>query len=347
MKKKFFSILYIALALLLCLTPSLGMLVLGESGAAANQVLASRPSLRDRDGAWNARVLNDCADWLADRFALRQELVGLWSALHVRALGSSPQEQVLLGSEGWLYYAPTLPDYCGQALSEPELEAVALRLAGLQAEAESRGARFLLVVAPNKNSLYPGHMPAAYPENHAGSSWEKLRPLLDREGVAYVDLFSLPLPYYRTDTHWTAEGAAQAADAVLAALGRESAYAAGPFAPGALRSGDLYEMLYPAGSGAETELLYVPALGFTHLNDPREGNAIRILTEGGAAGSLFCWRDSFGISLYPYLADAFAEACFSRSTDYDLPEGSYDVVILEIVERSLPQLVPADRSQED
>ncbi len=338
--KQFCSKLYIALALLLCLTPSLGLLVFGESGGAANQVLAPRPELRDRDGAWNLSVLSDSADWLADHFALRQQLVSLWGRLNTALLRTSPEEQVILGREGWLYFSPTLPDYTGQSLSEEELEAVASHLARIQAEAESRGARFLLAVAPNKNSLYPQYMPAAYPENHAESNWEKLRPLLDAEGVAYVDLFSLPLPYYRTDTHWTAEGAAMAADKLLASLGRESAYAAGPFAEGELRPGDLYEMLYPAGSGAEREILCQLGLDFDHLNDPREGNAITIRTEGGDAGSLYCWRDSFGVALYPYLADAFGQACFSRSTDYTLPEGDYDVVILEIVERSIPNLVP-------
>ena len=339
--KQFCSKLYIALALLLCLTPSLGLLVFGESGAAANQVLAPRPELRDRDGAWNLSVLSDSADWLADHFALRQQLVSLWSRLNTALLASSPEEQVILGREGWLYFAPTLPDYCGQSLSEEELEAVASHLARIQAEAESRGARFLLAVAPNKNSLYPRYMPAAYPENHAESNWEKLRPLLDAKGVAYVDLFSLPMPYYRTDTHWTAEGAAMAADKLLASLGRESAYAAGPFLKEPEpQPGDLYEMLYPARPAGEDTLAYAGAFRFEHLTQPKGGSAITIRTRGTGTGSLYCWRDSFGVALYPYLADDFAQACFSRSTDYTLPEGDYDVVILEIVERSIPNLVP-------
>lgn len=341
MKKKVFSILYIALALLLCLTPSLGLLVFGESGAAAKQRLAPRPELRERDGSVNLSVLSDSADWLADHFAFRQELVSLWGRLNTELLRSSPEEQVILGREGWLYFAETLPDYCGQSLSDEELAAAAARLAELQAECEARGARFLLAVAPDKNSLYPQYMPAAYPENHADGNWEKLRPLLDEAGVTYVDLFALPLPYYRTDTHWTAEGAAMAADKLLAALGRESAYAAGDFlAEREASPGDLYEMLYPARPAREETTVYTGELRFETLNDPKGGSAITIRTQGAGTGSLYCWRDSFGIALYPYLADAFAQACFSRSADYTLPEGDYDVLILEIVERNIPSLVP-------
>ena len=336
--KKTWSYLYIFAALLLLLTPSLGMALFGASGEAANEHLSPPPSLRTREGGFNLKVLNESADYLADHFALRQELVTLWGALNA-TLGSSAQEQVILGREGWLYYAPTLPDYTGQALSDEELEAIARRLSELQAEAESRGAIFLFTVAPNKNSLYPAHMPAAYPSRHGEGNLERLLPWLEAYGVRYVDLFALNLPYYRTDSHWTAEGAARAADALLAALGRESAYAATPFTEGAPRRGDLYEMLYPAREGAEPEILYGGALRFPHLNDSKDGSAITIRTQGGEAGRLYCWRDSFGIALYPYLADAFAEAVFSRSTDYVLPEGSYDAVILEIAERNLPNLL--------
>ena len=339
--KKVCSILYIALALLLCLTPSLGLLIFGESGAAANQRLAPSPSLRDQDGAWNLSVLSDSADWLADHFALRQQLVSLWSRLNADLLRSSPEEQVILGRDDWLFFAPTLPDYTGQSLSEAELDAVAAHLEQIQAEAESRGARFLFTVAPNKNSLWPQAMPNAYPDRHEESTLVRLLPYLEQHGVHYADLFSLPMPYYRTDTHWTAEGAAMAADRLLAALGRESAYASGPFLKGQEPiSGDLYEMLYPAFSAREEAQIYAGELRFEHLTPPKGGNAITIRTEGNGSGSLFCWRDSFGIALYPYLADAFAQACFSRSADYSLPEGAYDAVILEIVERSIPSLVP-------
>ena len=62
-------------------------------------------------------------------------------------------------------------------------------------------------------------------------------------------------------------------------------------------------------------------------------------------GSLYCRRDSFGIALYPFLADSFQQAEFSRSADYSVAafsELDADVVILEIVERNIPLLLPAE-----
>ena len=112
--KKTWSYLYIFAALLLLLTPSLGMALFGASGEAANEHLSPPPSLRTREGGFNPQVLNESADYLADHFALRQEMVTLWGALNA-TLGSSAQEQVILGREGWLYYAPTLADYTRSA----------------------------------------------------------------------------------------------------------------------------------------------------------------------------------------------------------------------------------------
>ena len=132
-----------------------------------------------------------------------------------------------------------------------------------------------------------------------------------------------------------------AADKLLAALGRKSTYASGSFstAPEAT-PGDLFEMLYPARPAREETLVYGGELRFEHLNQANGGNAITIRTAGEGEGSLYCWRDSFGIALYPYLADAFAQASFSRSDKFRCPEGDYNVLILEIVERSIPSLVP-------
>ena len=49
MKKKTIELLFILLFLVLCLIPGVGMLIFGESEAAANEILTSKPSLTKRD----------------------------------------------------------------------------------------------------------------------------------------------------------------------------------------------------------------------------------------------------------------------------------------------------------
>ena len=350
MKNHFTANLFIGLFLLLCLIPSLGMLVLGPSPLLANESAPRTPALLDREGVVNPDVLTDVTDYMGTRFALRPYLVSARSFLYEKLLNSSAEEQVILGTDGQLYYSSTLDDYAGVGLTDGDLHRIVSRLADIQQQVEARSGRFLFAVAPNKNSIIPEQMPVRFPSDHESSNFSRLLPMLEEARVKTVDLHTLlagkPALYYRTDSHWTAEGAAMAADAMLTALEREPSFSAGPFAEEGLHIGDLYQMLYPVGKGREPELIYVPGFQHETASDPRGGNAITIRTTSSVGkGSLYCRRDSFGIALYPYLADAFETAEFSRSADY-APEAfsdiDADVVILEIVERNIPLLLPAE-----
>ena len=349
MKKRLIDILFILLFLVLCLIPSLGILIFGESEAAANEILSSRPSVQNRNGSFNTALLSDFSDYIADRFAFRQEMVTAWSAINAKVFSGSVEEQVILGSDGWLYYRETLDDYLGKGMSDEELEYAARNLALMQEYAENQGAAFVFTIAPNKNSLYPEHMPTYYPKGHDGSNAERLPALLEQYGVNYVDLFEAfrneEVLYFSTDSHWNAQGAALAADHILSGLGMESSYFSGSFTNPVSHRGDLYEMLYPAGTMTEPDPQLSSGFSYICENDLNGGNAITINTAAeGREGTLLCWRDSFGISLYPYLAENFGAATFSRASAYDLSQietlGA-DTVIIELVERNLEQLITA------
>ena len=340
--------IFIALFLLICMVPSFGMLLAGPSPLLANEVSARPPSFLDADGHFNRAVLTEASDFFGTRFALRPYLVSVRSLLYEKLLQTSAEDQVLTGRDGQLYYAETADDYCGISLSGEDLSSLVEKLSAIQEAVEAHGSTFLFTVAPNKSTIVPFGMPSRFPAHSENSNLSLLIPLMEEAGIHYVDLASPlsddPAYYYKTDSHWTAEGAAVAADTLLSVLGCDRHYAEGPFSTGDARIGDLYEMLYPIGKGREQEVVYLPELCFETAADPRGGNALRINTvsENGS-GSLYCRRDSFGIALYPYLADAFEKAEFSRSADYSLEAFAgldyYDVVILEIVERNLPDLL--------
>ena len=348
MKKNTLKTLYIGLFFLLCLVPSLGIAVFGPSQAAANEVLAQAPSLHTKEGTFNTDVLSDAADWTADHFALRQEFSTAWSRIHAVLFRSSVEEKVILGRGDWLYYRESLNDYRGIGLPEEQLNAAARNLALMQEYVQGKGTAFVFTLAPNKNSLSSGQMPSTVFSAHETSNAERITGYLEEYGVNYVNLFEelgaeKEILYFRTDSHWNARGAALAADRLLTAAGRESAYYSAPFVPGEEHIGDLYEMLYPAGSFREQDWSYVSGFSYRTAKDPNGGNAISIDAENpDAAGSLLCWRDSFGISLYPYLAESFGKAKFSRSTAYDLAQMETEeisVVMIELVERNLDYLL--------
>lgn len=342
--KKWPVIVFSLLCLLLCASLSLGMLVFGPAEAAANERLASKPKLIQKD-TWNPDYLSELTKYVGDRFFLRQELITCRSRAYA-LLGSSTVEDVILGKKGWLYYAPTLGDYCGtEGLTRRELNAAARNLSLMAEYCEDIGARFLFVSAPNKNTLYPQAMPGY---TAAGEhDIHRLFPLLEASGVAYADLYAAfarqpETLYFAHDSHWNSRGAALAADEICASLGFSGSYFAGPFQGAEPHRGDLFEMLYPAADDPETDPVYAPGLKYTRKGSDTRPDSITIQTTGEGSGVLLAFRDSFGNSLYPYLADSFAEARFSRLTAYDLllaEEMGADCVLVELVERNLVYLI--------
>ena len=350
MKQKLAYAAFTALILLLCLIPSLGMLLPAQEGAAGgNQALSRAPSLRDPEGNWNPGYLSQIQDYAGDNFYLRQEMITAWSALNAKGLRSSITEDVVLGTDGWLYFADTLPDYVGlQPMTDREIFSAARNLRLMAEYCESQGARFLFTLAPNKNSLYPEHMPnLTLPSARKPRDAKRLAEELERQGVDYLDCFALfrgqeETLYFKTDSHWNGKGAALAADAVNKALGRSSGYFDGPFTREEVHKGDLYDMLYPAGEGLEADPVYSGELTIEYDVPIRSAENLTIMTHGGGEGSLVMFRDSFGNNLYPYLADSFGAALFSRSMPYRLDlaaQREADYVAAELVERNLRYLI--------
>ncbi len=343
-KGKRSAVCFAVCCLLLCAVFSLGMLAFGPAGAGANERLAQKPKLSNK-GKTNGSYLSQLADWIGDHFWLRQELITARNGLAALS-GSSPVEDVILGREGWLYYAPTLEDYTGSApLSDGDLASAAANL-GLMAEyCRDRGLAFLFVPAPNKNSLYPEQMPGYAPAEERDI--QRLLSLLPEENVPFADLYALfgeqgEILYYAHDSHWTVRGAALAADGINAALGRESRYFAGDFSEARRHDGDLYEMLYPAARDPETGPVHSGTLRYDREGTDTRPDSITINTSGEGTGVLLAYRDSFGNDLYPFLADSFASARFSRSTVYDLTAAEKlgaDTVLVELVERNLSYLL--------
>ena len=338
--KKWPEIIFALLCLILCASLSLGMLVFGPAEAAANERLASKPKLIQKE-KWNPDYLTDLAKYVGDRFFLRQELITGRSRASA-LLGSSTVKDVVLGKKGWLYYAPTLGDYCGtDSLSDGELAAVVNNLALMQEYCESLGCRFLFVSAPNKNTLYPDFMPGY--RAAVTHDIHRLIPLLEAAGVPYADLYSAfaqqpETLYFAHDSHWNSRGAALAADVINAAFGRGSDYFSRPFDGEEAHRGDLYEMLYPAAADPETDPVSSQNLRYTRKGSDTRPDSITIQTTSEGSSTLLAFRDSFGNSLYPYLADSFAEARFSRLTAYDLllaEDMGADCVLVELVERNL------------
>lgn len=341
---------FAALFLALCMLPTAGMLFAPTEEAVGNEHLAVMPALREEDGSWNTAYGSQLSTWLADHIAFRHQLITLHARLCGGLFGTLPGQEVVLGSDDWLYYADTLPDYQGVGLlSDRQCYAAARVLALMQEYCRQQGAQFLFTVAPNKNSLYPEAMPLRYRPAAVPGNAERIAARLEEMGVGYLDLFALlggeeERLYFRTDSHWNALGAALAGDALSAALGKgEERFYGQPYTLAPTHKGDLYEMVYPAGDLVELDAAFDRGFDFVYPQGFRTVEDITIRTRDAAeSGSLLMFRDSFGNNLYPFLAERYGAACFSRAMPYNLSyirREQADTVVVEIVERNLRWLV--------
>lgn len=311
-------------------------------------------------------------DWFQDHFGFRRLLLATNTGLRL-SLGESPSPKVILGRDGWLFYAGNrvVEDYLGQRpLAPAELarwvEALTIR-SGMVAH---RGGRYRFIVAPDKVTLYPEYLPPAMPPRAPGSTLQQVGGAMAAHGSEVFFTLVRELEqakrggqvYYRTDTHWTPRGirAAEAAIAEVAGLAgvpwdeplaEEVAFREG---------GDLTQMMNAGGQYRETIFRSAPASvvaagtesEVVRWTDPVAGDVSVSVSHyrGGAGGQGLLFGDSFGGKVAPYLARRFShlvlvpmhpdDATFARFVE----RFRADVVLEERTERYLkypPLLLPS------
>ena len=344
--KKLGYILFVGAVATICILP-VAVMPWQMEKAVGNEQLASFPELRKEDGNFNTGILNEFADYFADHFGFRHEMITLNDWLTEAAFKTLDSNSVLLGKDSWLFYKSTLEDYTGTNLFTARQSYAAAHVLGLMQEyCEQNGIDFCFTIAPNKNSMYSSQMPARYAAASVRNA-QLLKQQMEQQNVRYMDLFevlsnSKEQLYYRLDSHWNMRGAQLAAQALLKELkGCEVEFDSSVTGKKLPHTGDLYEMVYPAGSETEQDMAY----DFTYQYDEKFHSAddITIHTKNSEAdGSVFVYRDSFGINLHPFLAQSYGSACFSRNMPYRLTavmEEQPDVLLVELVERNLNWLL--------
>ncbi|MBQ2307845.1 MAG: hypothetical protein II184_10070 [Clostridia bacterium] len=280
----------------------------------------------------------------------------------------SGNPDVIVGRDGWLYYAPTLADYLeAGTIDDAGFAELGRRLEILRDYCEARGAEFVFVCVPNKNTVYPEHMPRLYGSGAgAGGNLSRLPGLLRTAGVNGPDLRTLltsarngyfaggdPELYYKTDTHWNAAGAAVCADWLAVALGGSGTpYSECPAIGLASFGGDLYRLLYPYGASKRVDTEYGPGVSadaphFKFDKPPVSMMDMDIVTDKPSAnGRLLVFRDSFGSALVPLLSERFGHVRYLRGDapyDFTKVESEQpDAVILILAERNLRRLLECD-----
>lgn len=348
--KKTGNSIFVAACLLLCLIPFAGMIAAPTNTTTENRRLVSFPEIR-KEGKWNREWLSEAGTYFEEHFAFRPYFVTADSEIMGKVFQVSSVDTVLDGTDGWLYYTATRNDYLGvNTLTERGAYNVMHNLSLLKRYVENNDAKFLFTVAPNKNSLYGEHMPYYSGKKISDTkNIELLESDLEKEEIPYANLFAAfenqkETLYLKRDSHWNQKGAVLAYNVMLDSLGKEhDPYETVPSVRTKTEYGDLNRMVYPKSAEPEWNYKYDKELSYKYVTDFEsvEDAWIQTANEKGQ-GSLLMFRDSFGNTLLPLMADTYKDGYFSKSAPYPVEEymTQYhpDTVIAEKVERNLREI---------
>jgi hypothetical protein len=342
---------------------------LPEVRLAENRFLAAKPDIREFK--INKPVFQiKFEQYFNDHFGFRSVLIYLNNYARVIHLNASPNPLIAIGKEGWLYFDdstnPAFKDYMGVAwYNENQLDKIVANLTAINRELTRRKITFFVVIAPDKQTIYPEYLPDSIrkyrPKTKLDQLLERLRYHMPELYV--VDLRSALLRekkkakyplFYKTDTHWNNYGAFISSVEILTALKLRHAEIKPPSmtdmeiqefnSPGQdialmLAMSDVLEdkEVHLVGKNIHQPIEFEPVYT-SHQGSPMVGFTM----DNSKFPKLLMFRDSFGTRLIPYLSRCFFRSVFILSTKIDwavVDQEKPDIIILEIVERHLDRLL--------
>jgi len=156
--------------------------------------------------------------FLNDHFGFRKQLIRLNNDIFLSLFNKSPVKKVLIGKDGWLYIRnkSILENYYGmRSYNAKQLKAWTDVYEKRRLWLDEKGIDFAFVIAPNKMTIYPEHLPGSLNTGRHTTRLDQLvTTLKENSQVKVVDLRALLKVakrfnrlYFKTDTHWNYYGA--------------------------------------------------------------------------------------------------------------------------------------------
>lgn len=340
--------------MVLCLIPSIGMLFFPTTETTENKAMAEKPKLMTEEGKANKAFFQDFESYFNEHIALRNQLLYSDAMIQSTLFQESNVSGVIRGTDGWLYYSSTLNDYLGtDVLSERQLHNLAHNFRLIQNYVEAQGKDFVLMIAPNKNTLYGDNMPyyKSYVVNQEHSA-VLLGSILEQQNINYLDLFKLfeeqeEVLYLKRDSHWNMKGANLAYNGIMDSLNlpHEDYSDKEPILVNN-EKGDLNKMLYSFYGQPEENYDYNLTQEYVYTSNEKDVEGRWLITENHTGtGTLLMFRDSFGNTLIPFLSNEFRTAYYSKGEPNALARYmetySPDCVVIEKVERNIANYLNA------
>jgi hypothetical protein len=330
-----------------------------------NRLPAPFPQLQQPSLAAAQKFITGLEAYFNDHFGFRKKLIRLFQNWKLGLFHDRSVYKIVVGQDHWLFWgeAQMVEHFLGLAKFTPgQLQLWQKLLEKRRDWLAQRGIKYLFVVAPDKQSVYPEELPAwlinAVPANRetkldqflqymqTHSTVEILdlrRPLIDAKKIAPV--------YLQNDTHWNLLGSFVAAQELVKVLAQQFTN----LPPLQLQDFTWTNMAYTGGDMARmlgtdaVEKNYFafnpkPALprlrSQENLNYPTAWGLKRILTlenPEAASTTVVLFTDSFGVSWEQFLGYPFKKTIFlADNREFNpkiISENKPAIVVNEMLER--------------
>ncbi|MCK5221921.1 MAG: hypothetical protein KAR14_10105, partial [Candidatus Aminicenantes bacterium] len=307
-----------------------------------------------------------------DNFSFRSFLISWYNVLKYNLSGTSPLDSVYIGKEGWLFLAKesgiTLDKYyfSFDLFKSSDMKLWKERILQRKNWAESLGCTYLLIVIPNKQTIYPKMMPSgmntALSKSMMDQLFEYLHPELDNIVIDLRNKFRKEKEehrlYQKTDTHWNQLGAYSAYRSILNYLSVISGENIEPDDISEFRielrekdGGDLARLLSFHKSKYRDRIITLEReednnIESSEINpDFADSSVLVNKNKNGQFPPLLFIYDSFGEYLNRYLSSQFIESYLIQNRDLNIysdliKKKGIKYIVEEIAERHFLQKPP-------
>ena len=331
-----------------------------------NRRLNAKPTLYSND-SFNYEYGKKFEAWLSDHFRGRERFFKIYNSID-RMLSYRLDNKIALeGKDGWLFYKgdSSVKNYQNlNNFSVDQLEYIKSRLEAKRDYCKSLGIDYYVLIAPDKNQVYPEYFPEEYDrigkENRGTQLYNYLKnnstiniayPLSElKEAKNHYEV------YYRNDTHWNSVGAYYGYESLFTLIKKDyNSLEKQDLKDFSIKrivcNGDLQNMLQ-----LHERKYYTFTTTRLRNNNYKQSNPKKIegltlpkdsqivLTDGNSPYSVILFRDSFSTALIPYISYQFGHVEYFWTRDFEnnklyLKNKRPNIVIEECVERYIQELV--------
>jgi alginate O-acetyltransferase complex protein AlgJ len=298
-------------------------------------------------------------DLISENYLWKKSLIKIYSSFRYQ-IGDRVFTGYIVGKEGWIYFSEDLSIQNYQktyAFNMGNIKRLTELLNKIDDQTREYGGELIVVVAPDKSTIYPQYMPDEIVIIGQASNLDRLIEYVNKNSdVQMLDLRPVLSEasrseeiYYKTDTHWNCLGGFYASNEILSKISASypdiQPHTLNDFTFSTtsmvmdipnMMGWDIEEKMVYLKPRFETDLSIVQANDLHPKNQPLEIkiNSRKDLPE------LMVFHDSFYACLGPFIEPNFSRTISTHFKDAELPDyldmissEQPDIVIIEFVER--------------